>query len=159
MPGENDSNAAGALPEALALLAENERALKSLYEEYARQLPAQNGFWLGMAAEEARHAEWIEDLGDAPQLGSSIRARFTIESILTFTDYVNEQQAFAGQGTTTAAALSTAYYIETALIERRFFEQLPQRSPEVARVLASLRRETEQHVRKVKDALSRTVAQ
>jgi len=51
------------------------------------------------------------------------------------------------------AALTTSYYIETALIERRFFEQLPTRDPAIARVMSELKRSTAQHVRKVEGAL------
>jgi len=143
-------------PAAMALLAANERAIGSLYEEYARQLPEHEQFWSGLAAEERTHALWLEELAKAPAAGEvPARPRFTVESIRSFTAYVHEQQSFAVQGTTMAAATATAYNIETALIERRFFEQLQQQTPEVTRVIASLKKDTERHVRTTKNALTR----
>jgi hypothetical protein len=150
-----DVNASRILPDESVLLAANERALRALYEEYARQLPQHAAFWLGMAAEEERHAKWIEELGAALTTAQTPRPRFKVEAILTFSDLLREQRAYARQGTTMAAAVANAYYLEISLMERRFFEQLPQQSPEVARVLASLKKETEKHVRKTRDALTR----
>jgi len=144
-----------ALHEALRLMAANERAIGSLYEEYALHIPEHEDFWLGMAAEERQHAEWIEELGTSPSPISSLSPRFTLEAIRTFADYIREHHGFAKQGTTMAAAVATAYNLETALLERRFFEQLPQTSSRVNAVVARLRKETEQHVRRMKDALTR----
>jgi len=144
----------GTLPDQLRLLAENERAIGSLYEEYARHLPEHEDFWLGLAAEERQHAEWIEQLGASESATSGLKPRFTIEAIRTFAAYIREQHGYAKQGTTMAASVATAYGIETALMERRFFEQRPQMSPDEAAVIARIRRETEQHVVKTKDALT-----
>ncbi|MBN1152112.1 MAG: hypothetical protein JXA58_02780 [Dehalococcoidia bacterium] len=151
----NDETVAGTPPDVLSLLATNERAIGSLYQEYARQIPKHEDFWLDMSADERHHAELIEALGTTPKTGISFQPRFTVESIHTFTAYVREQHDYARQGTTMAAAIASAYYLETALMERRFFEQLPQQSPAVARVMNSLKKETERHVRKTRDALTR----
>jgi len=102
-------NTGDALPAALALLAANERAISSLYEEYARQLPEHEQFWSALAAEERKHALWLEELARAPARGEvPTRPRFTVESIRSFTAYVHEQQSFSVQGTTMAAATATA---------------------------------------------------
>ena len=53
-------------------------------------------------------------------------------------------------------ALALAYYIEAALIERRFFEQLEHQGSNVQKIMSALRRETEEHALKVKEELSRT---
>ena len=143
------------LPIALALLRDNELAIAALYGEYALLFPTQASFWLTLAEEEQQHATWIGDLGHA--LNDSLTAagpRFSPAAIETFTRYVHEQSALARRkGLSSMAALTTSYYIETALIERRFFEQLPTRDPAVARVMTELKRSTAQHVRKVEGAL------
>ena len=140
----------------LALMAENERALALLYEQYAHQLPQMAAFWRDPAEEERHHATLIASLERATSAATDRSGRFAPEAIRIFTDYLNNQERNARKGITATAALSTAYYIEIALLERRFFEQFPQDDPAASRVMSALRRETESHVRKVKDALPRT---
>ncbi len=141
----------------LDLLVTNERAIASLYEEYARQHPARAFFWLELASAEYRHATQIESLRTPEKTDSTRVTRFSTEALRTFIVYVQEQEAVAKRGAVTfPVALSLSYYIETALIERRFFEQLPQQSSNVRRVMSTLRRETEEHVRKVNGELSLT---
>jgi len=143
------------LPIALALLRDNELAIASLYEEYASLFPSEAGFWLGLVQEEQQHAKWIEDLShDLDTSGMPAGTRFSAAAIETFAKYVHEQSALAHEKPLTPkTALTTSYYIETALIERRFFEQLSTRNPEVTQVMSQLKFSTEQHVKKVKDAL------
>ncbi len=141
----------------LDLLAANERAIASLYEEYARQHQDRAAFWLELAAAEYRHATWIESLRAPDKTEGTSGSRFSSESLRSFIKYVREQETAARRGGITFhTALSLTYYIETALIERKFFEQLPQQSSNVQRVMSTLQRETEQHVNKVKLELSRT---
>jgi hypothetical protein len=154
----NDETQAVSLPEPLSLLAANERAIEALYQEFARQIPEYEDFWLSMSGEERHHAEIIERLATGSKTAAILQPRFKVEPIRAFSQYVREQQAFARQGTTMAAAISTAYYIETALMERRFFEQLPQQSPAVAWAMTILRKDTERHVEIVKDALTKVRA-
>jgi len=143
------------LPVALALLRDNELAIAALYAEYATLFPAQAGFWLGLVEEERQHATWIEDLGHG--MSNSLTTsgpRFTPAAIESFTRYVREQSKLAREKQVSSmAALTTSYYIETALIERQFFEQLPTRDPAVAWVMSELKRSTGQHQSKVKGAL------
>lgn len=143
--------------EPLTLMAQNEKAIASLYEEYARQLPGEAVFWLDLAEQERQHAMWIDSINQTSDSSAAYPNRFKIEAIRTFTNYLRSQEETARKGITSLGALSTAYYIETALIERQFFEQFPQDNPRASSVMSALRRETESHVRKVKDALSRIV--
>lgn len=144
-------------PSSLDLMAANERAIAALYEEYARQHKDKAAFWLRLAAAEYRHASWIEELGAHRAGANAAGHRFKSEAILSFSKYVREQEeATRRSGITFATALSTAYYIETALIERRFFEQLEHLGSNAQKIMSDLRRETEAHVVKVKEELSRT---
>ena len=142
------------LPARLSLLAANERAIATLYEEYAARFPAQSDFWSGLADDEKQHATWLEELGlpDATSPGTS-PSRFAPEAIETFTSYVREQTNEVRAGhVSPAVALTTAYFIETALMERRFFEQLAPDIGPVGAVMSRLVRSTAEHVNKVKDA-------
>ncbi len=142
--------------QSLSLMAENERTLALLYEQYARQLPQMAAFWQELAEEERQHAALVDSLDRATSAATDHSGRFAVEAIRAFTDYLNSQEEKARNGITALTALSTAYHIEVALIERRFFDQFPQGNPRVSRVMSALKRETESHVKKVKDALART---
>ena len=140
--------------DSLDQLAANERAIESLYREYARQHPAQKGFWLGLASEEELHAASIEELAAAAgHPAATPSKRFKTEAIRAFTAYVQEQEEAARRGEVTfETALTMAYYIETALIERGFFEQLPHHDADTAKTLTALKSDTERHVSKVIEA-------
>ncbi len=145
-----------ATPSSLELLAANERAIAALYEEYARQHRDNDAFWLELASAEYRHATWIEALSTRETSEDTKGSRFRRESIQSFIRYVKDQEEVARRnGIAFATALSLAYFIETALIERRFFEQLEPQGSNAQRLMSNLQRETEQHVNRVKDELSR----
>ncbi|MBN1856162.1 MAG: hypothetical protein JW846_04340 [Dehalococcoidia bacterium] len=143
------------LPETLELLRHNELAIGALYDDYAALFPSHASLWITMAEEERQHAQWIEELGIELQSSRrNTRPRFSPESIKTFTAYVREQSDAAHREQFTAmAALTTSYYIETALIERRFFEQLTPNDPANSPTLSRLKHATEQHVARIRDAL------
>ncbi len=152
----NGQSSQSATPPPLELLAANERAIAALYEEYARQHNDKAAFWLALAAAEYRHATWIEELSTPRANADPAHYRFKSEAISSFTHYVRElEEAARRGGIAFATALSLVHYIETALIEHRFFEQLEARGSNAQRVMSALRRETEEHVTKVKEELSR----
>ena len=143
------------LREALALLRHNELAIGALYDDYAALFPPHASLWVALAQEERQHAQWIEELGI--ELQSSRRntvPRFSPETIKTFGAYIRKQSDIAHrEEITPMAALTTSYYIETALIERRFFEQLAPHNAATSPTLSRLKRATEQHVARIRDAL------
>ena len=139
--------------ESLNLLAANELALESLYREYARQHADKAAFWQEFAADEHRHATWVTKLASEVRQDADPQGRFKIEAIRTFTQYVNDQEITARRGEVTfSKALIIASYIEDALIERRFFEQLPMDDSRLKQTLTSLQRATEKHSKMIKDA-------
>ena len=141
--------------ESLNLLAANELALESLYLEYARQHTHKAAFWQELAAEEHRHADWVKKLAGDVRLNTAAPGRFRPEAIRTFTEYLTEQEAAARRGEVPfKKAVVTAFYIEGALIEQKFFEQLPVDDSRLKSILSALKRETEQHARKIEDALN-----
>ena len=139
--------------ESLNLLAANELALESLYHEYARQHTDKASFWQELAADERRHATWVTKLASGVSQDIEPHGRFKIEAIRTFKQYVNDQEVAARRGEVPfSKALIIASYIEDALIERRFFEQLPTDDSRLKRTLTSLQRATTKHAKMIKDA-------
>jgi len=139
--------------ESLNLLAVNELALESLYREYARQHANKAAFWQEFAADEHRHATWVTRLAAQVKQDAAPQGRFKIEAIRAFTQYVNDQEIAAKGGEVTFGdALIIASYIEDALIERKFFEQLPMDDSHLKKTLTSLQRATEKHSKMIKDA-------
>ncbi len=142
--------------ESLRLLAANEMALESLYREYASQHADRASFWQELAAEERRHASWLEQRAGEARQNADLQGRFKIEAILAFTQYVKDQEVEARRGEVPfRKALIIASYIEDALIERRFFEQLPMNDRRLKQTLTSLQRATKNHANMIKDALAR----
>ena len=134
---------------------DNELAIGAMYADYATMFPSQASLWLTLADEERQHAQWIEQFGlDLESSRRNTVPRFSPEAIKTFGAYIREQSDIAHmEEITPMAALTTSYYIETALIERRFFEQLAPYNAATSPTLSRLKRATEQHVARIRDAL------
>ena len=136
----------------LALMAENERALALLYEQYAHQLPQMAAFWRDPAEEERHHATLIASLERATSAATDRSGRFAPEAIRIFTDYLNNQERNARKGIT-----ATGWPLDCLLYRDRAARAALLRTiPAGRRVMSALRRETESHVRNIKDALPRT---
>ena len=143
--------------ESLNLLAANELALESLYLEYARQHVGKAAFWQELAADEHRHANWVAELAGEVRLDIAAPGRFRPEAIRTFIEYVTEQEATARHGEVPfEKAVIVASYIEGALIEQKFFEQLPLDDSRLKNVMSALMRETERHAKKIEDAVAQS---
>jgi hypothetical protein len=143
--------------QSLNLLAANELALESLYHEYARQHPDKAAFWQELAIDEHRHALLVLKLAADVSGHVGRQGRFKAEAIRTFTEYLTEQEAAARRGEVPfEKAVILASYIEGALIEQKFFEQLPLDDRRLKYTLSALKRETERHAKKIKDALSQS---
>jgi rubrerythrin len=138
------------------LLMDHELALKELYQAYATALPSLKGLWSKLAADEQRHADWLDSLG--PEVGSTPRPGpqgwprpAAIESSLK---YVRAQILRARQAqVTTLTALAVAKDLESALLEKEFFKVVDGAVPEVRAVFDRLVIATEIHWRTVADAL------
>jgi rubrerythrin len=123
------------------LLMDHELALKELYQAYATALPSLKDLWSKLAADEQRHADWLDSLG--PEVGSTPRPGpqgwprpAAIESSLK---YLRAQILRARQAqVTTLTALAVAKDLESALLEKEFFKvaDLP---PGINRVLRFVR--------------------
>ena len=140
------------------MLARNEEAISQLYHAYSEKFPESKGFWLGLADEEIGHAGSLRELHSKIHEGSVYldESRFKVAAIKTFLDYLEREVAKTReQGVSLINALSTALYIEEALIERKYFEVFETDSVDLKHVLLDLAASTEEHVRRVREVQAR----
>lgn len=141
--------------EIVELLAEHEKEISRLYQEYARKLPEQKDFWSKIAREEIEHASWIFKLRSKVKEGSLYfkEERFKIEAIKTSLEYVKSRIAEAQNNKISAKhALSVARDLESGLIEKKFFEVFEPDCREIKEVLLDLAAATREHYHRIEKA-------
>jgi len=136
------------------LLAENELAIKQLYEFYAKTFPEEASFWLSIASQEKEHAEALlslkEKLDDINVYFDE--KRFTPEAIQSTKDYIDERIKYViDNKIDILTALSIARDLENSLIERNYFKVFESDTPEIKNVLKKLETETLKHRKMVED--------
>jgi rubrerythrin len=135
----------------LDLLAEHERAMGNLYRAYSEVFPQQQGFWLGLAAEEMMHAGKLIDL--AEHLGPEgidehrFRPQAVAASLECLASRLRETQV---RDLELVTALSVALDLEKAMIEQKWFEVLKSDSPQISQILANLAADTRRHMMMVR---------
>ncbi|XOB40941.1 MAG: hypothetical protein ACKKMP_03540 [Candidatus Nealsonbacteria bacterium] len=144
--------------EAIEGLIDNEEALSELYKIYSEKFPDDKEFWLGLSQDETVHANWIRNLRDRTKKGSAFfnEDRFRLEAIKTFLGEVNKQISEAKfKKLLPINALSTAYYLESSLIERKCLEVFEGDSVELKHLLKNLAEATKKHSEKVSEQLNK----
>jgi len=146
--------------EILESLKEHERVIAQLYEVYASKFPEYEDFWSQLSGEEIQHADRIEEL-QARIEGSEedfVAKRFAIGAVEHSIEYVKKLIESAAQPDLLLMnALSTALYLEMALIENKYFEVFEADSPGTRRALDMLAQDTREHsqrLRKVREELA-----
>lgn len=142
----------------LELLKGHEMGASELYAAYANKFPEHDKLWSGLSKEELDHADWVEKLTEMVRGGTVYfnEGRFNPEALKnSLVELQNEIMKAKSGGLLLINALSTAYYFETALIERKFFEVFEGDSKELKHTLISLSDSTKKHQEIVKEALER----
>jgi hypothetical protein len=142
----------------IELLAQHEEALARLYEAYVDALPERRDLWTTMAADEAAHSRWIRDLASAVSEGSLAvgPGRYSLQSLRSSLEFVNGQVTHALSGGVSAVeALSVARDLESALIERNFYDVVEADSADVKRVWRALAESTQAHRARIAEAWER----
>ncbi|MCI0498881.1 MAG: hypothetical protein L0Y36_04265, partial [Planctomycetales bacterium] len=137
----------------LAALQAHEEVIGRFYQVCAGRFSDDAPFWSALAAEEARHAGWLErlrgQLKDFPEI--VIVERFSVEAIRHSIDYVNKLIERAGHSEFERInALSLAMKLEEALIEGRFFEVIEGEPEEVRTIYAMLQADTQRHFQTIR---------
>jgi len=146
--------------EIIELLAEHEKGISRLYQEYARKFPEQKDFWSKIAREEIEHASWIFKLRSKAKEGLLYfkEGRFKIEAIKTSLEYLKSQIAEAQNNKISAKnAVSVARDIESGLIEKKFFEVFEPDCREIKEVLLDLAAATREHYNRIEKVWKETL--
>lgn len=143
------------LERVLTKMAVNEETIGQLYLLYAARFLSHKSLWETLAAEERGHAailrSCIKKIGELPP---DEEVRFPEEAVDTFTDYVEREKENAKiPELTVARALITALYIEQGLLESKYLDVLPPEQCCEENPFDQLKRETQEHARRVKEAL------
>jgi len=141
--------------ETIEMLIRHEESIGQLYKAYAERYADHRDFWLGLADEEGRHAGWISELYSKVRDGSVHfnRDRFQIPAIQHSLNYVQKMLVKSQEPDfELIEAFSTAWYIEDALLENRFFEVFDTDSADLKETLRKLAEATEQHRQRIHDA-------
>lgn len=144
--------------EILQALINNEEALSDLYTKYGEKFPDYKEFWVDLAKDEKSHANWLRKFAEKIKDGSVYfnEDRFKIEALRT---YFNEVEKYISEATFMELlpinTLSTAYYLEMSLIERKYFEVFEGDSVELKHVLKALTKATKKHEEKISEQLNK----
>jgi hypothetical protein len=148
-------NIAKAPDEILDALKEHELALAELYEVYAEKFPEYKDFWTKFSSEEIQHADCINSLQTIVEESNEdfIVERFKIGAIENSTKYVKNLADTARQSDIPLIkALSTAVYLEQALIEKNYFEVFESDNAQTKHILSLLAEGTRKHYEKLRAA-------
>ncbi|KKQ77273.1 MAG: hypothetical protein US98_C0008G0010 [Parcubacteria group bacterium GW2011_GWC1_38_6] len=142
----------------ISLLANHEMALSDLYELYCDKSSEYRLFWLDISREEIIHARWIYQLEESIRKGfvHFNEERFKAELIQSNIDFIKKEMEKAQkEDISDMGALAMAYYLEDALLEKKFFEIFEGDSVEFKNVLKNLARATEEHRERIKETLKK----
>ena len=145
--------------EIIELLAEHEKEISRLYQEYARIFPEQKDFWSKIVREEIEHANWIFKLRSKIKEGSLYfeEGRFKTDAIKTSIEYIKNQITKAQNNKISIKnALSVARDIESGLIEKKFFEVFEPDCREIKQVLLDLAAATREHYNRIEKVWKET---
>ncbi|MHC4156665.1 MAG: hypothetical protein ACYST6_17335 [Planctomycetota bacterium] len=144
--------------ETIEMLTKHEETIGQLYKAYAERYTDHRDFWLGLSADEDQHARWINELRSKIEDGSVHfnQDRFQIPPIRHSLNYVEKMLLKSVEADfELIEAFSTAWYIEDALLENKFFEVFETDSADLKETLRKLSEATEEHRQRIHDAKAR----
>ncbi len=140
----------------LELLKQHELVIKQLYDFFAGYFPQKKDFWLKIASEEQRHADFLQTL----ELNEAYVSWFTDNSYLSLVaiqssiDFVTqERERMNVSGTTLLKAYAFSKNIEDALLEKYLSKINVNIPPEIAHMVAVLAADTKRHAQEMTVAL------
>jgi len=136
----------------LEAMKEHELAIAGLYEVYAEKFPEHKDFWTKFVHEEIKHADCISSLQIIVDESTEdfVVERFKIGAIENSTKYVKNLADTARQSDISLInAISTAIYLEQALIEKNYFEAIESDNAQTKQILSLLARDTKNHYDKL----------
>lgn len=144
--------------EEVEAIAGHERAIGDLYAAYALRFPEHGEFWKRLSAEEYAHAEWARKISAHVEEGTIeiVPGRFRNKAIESSVKYLHEWTDEAkNREIKLIYALSVANDIESALIDRKFYEIYETDSDDMIAILQNLIESSRAHREKVVDLLNK----
>ena len=123
-----------------------------LYEVYSQKFPEYEDFWMELSREEIEHADWISGLQARVEDSSDcfVVNRFPTGAVKHSIAYVEDLASGACEPDFLLMnAVSTALYLERALIENKYFEVFSGDSLETKRILNALAHSTQDHYQRL----------
>lgn len=142
------------------LLISHEEKMVEIYSLFAGFTSSYSDFWKDMVWDETRHVAWLRVLNERLKSGKlKIDAeRFPREAIQLSLNYISEQIGlYKAKGISSRKAFTIAVNIETAMIERKFFDAFEGLDDEARGIIGRVINETKTHqekVRKIQATLS-----
>ncbi len=143
-------------PDVLELLIRHELVIKRLYDIFAGMFADRRDFWESLAGDEQKHADWLGTLRSDSTIDKwlSQRGRIKPQALKSSIGYVENQIMRAQKGSLSVLqALSIAQDLESALLEKQFFELSGSVSKEITSVLTDVATETERHRKTIVEAI------
>lgn len=140
----------------LELLKQHELVIKQLYDFFAEYFPQKKEFWLKIANEEQRHADFLKTLetNEAHVSWFTNSSHLSLAAIQSSIDFViQERERMKVSGTTLLKAYAFSKGLEDALIEKQFSKLTVNVPPEIAHVVAVLVADTQRHAQEMTIAL------
>jgi len=137
----------------LKLLISNELRFSKLYLKYAALFEDQS-FWNTLAAEEKRHAQWLEALLASSDVFDVKTDLLPIESLKLFGEDIDLEIKHS-LDITFYEALARSLRLEESFFEKSYFEFISPDTASVRRVIEDLKRETKDHIFLVKQKLDK----
>jgi len=134
------------------LLIEQENLLGQLYTIYRDIFPELADFWGQLVTEEKAHADVLAELSKSIDDKTVFfdQRKFTALGLSASIEYIRKQlQTATIRRLTLLKALSTAFDLETTLIEKEFFNVVVSDTLRIKTEFGKLRERTQEHVRRV----------
>ncbi len=131
--------------------------ISNLYKLFAEKFPSHRHFWEELSTDETQHAAYIKKLSTYIMQGlifldEKKTKTFTIKFII---DGIKSTYAKTKANELTIInALAYSLNLEDSIIENKFYEYLSTHGQNITFLLSQIKRETTEHARKVKQALS-----
>jgi len=138
--------------ELIRLMVRNEKLFADLYKKFSL-LYANRDFWLHLASEEIRHAEWLEALLKSRDVFSLRLDLLPHESVKLIGDDI-EAEIISKDFATLVEALEQSLQFEQAFFEKNYFDFISAETASVKRVMEDLKRETADHILSVESELA-----
>ncbi|RPH51341.1 MAG: hypothetical protein EHM85_07040 [Desulfobacteraceae bacterium] len=132
---------------------DQELLISELYALFAKDFPQYSAFWTELSGEEKKHADLISKLEEAEKKGLVFfdEGKTKSYTLTVFISHLEKQcQKAKNKEFDIAAAFSSAFDLEQALIEKDVFTRFDSLTEKTGSVMNRLRTETKKHMEKIR---------